>query len=396
MRQLESVKTGLDRLEDDPDLLELEGKDLGLISNQTGLSKNFTSTAAVLRHSRGKLRYIFGPEHGFAGGIREGASVENGTDLSTGIPIIGLYDKGFDPPKRSIIADLDTIIYDIQDIGARCYTYIYTMINMMDKAARSGTEFVILDRPAPTSGLNFDGSTIDGELKSFIGGYGLPMVYGLTPGELSKYVNSEYGVGDEPEVLEVEGWSRDLWFDETDLPWVAPSPGIPQFMTTLVYPATVLLEATNVSEGRGTTKPFQYFGAPWIVPDELIEELSKLKEVGPLKGFDLRACSFTPRFAKYPGERCYGCQIYVRDRQAFSPFLFGLSLLKALKELYPDEFSWYNDDLDRDGSYFDRLAGSTKFREWIDAGEDFTSLTKGSRIGLNKYRRTVENYFLYA
>ena len=392
---MNNVKTGLDRLADNTCTIDLKGKDVGLISNQTGVSKDLRSGYEVLRSSGASVKYLFGPEHGFTGDLREGGVVGDTEDEGSNTPIIGLYKDGFDPPRKSTIAELDTLIYDIQDLAVRCYTYVYTMIEMMDIAAEAGTEFLIFDRPPPLSGKKYDGSVIKGELSSFIGGYGLPMIYGLTPGELGKYVSSEYEFDIDPQVVRMEGWSRHLWYDETDLLWVAPSPGIPHFETALIYPATVLFEATNVSEGRGTTKPFQYFGAPWIRSAELTDRVEELKEGGLIKGFDLRRCSFIPRFSKYEGEQCHGCEIFVRNRDQFSPFRLGLSLLKLLRDLYPGEFEWYNGDLDRDISYFDRLAGSVKYRELIDEGSSFDRLLEYSSKGLREFSSTVEDYFLY-
>lgn len=391
---MQKVKTGLDRLlEEKGSSLQLKRKAIGLISNCTGVTKQLEPGYQRLIQEGTNLKYLFGPEHGFSGARGEGVKVPHGKEETTDIPIISLYGDQLHPPL-DILQELDVVIYDIQDLGTRCYTYIYTMLNCMEAAAKTETTFVILDRPAPLSGRKIEGKPVEESLNSFIGNYGLSMIYGLTPGELAKYVHGEFAVGNKPTVIKMEGWSRDLWFDHTDLPWVAPSPGIPTFKTALVYPATVFFEGTNVSEGRGTAKPFKWFGAPWM-DYQLQEELERVAATFDCRGFTLRQCRFIPQGGKHEGELCRGYEIYVTDRNSFAPFQMGMLLMKIIRDLYPQHFRWHNSSLKRSVPYFDKLAGSKRFRKMIEGGGSLKEVMGLTKQGVQNFRQTASNYCLY-
>ena len=389
---MKEVNTGLDRLLGS-NLNAIKGREIGLITNHTGVTKEFNKGYKLLHRSGVKIKYLFGPEHGFTGARGEGASVPDDSEETENIPIISLYGEKLRPPEE-VVKDLDLLIYDIQDLGIRCYTYIYTMVNSLKVAAETGTKFSILDRPPPLSGELFEGKPIEETQKSFIGNYGLPMVYGLSPGELGKYVSDVFQIDIDPEIYRMKGWKRELWFDETDLPWVSPSPGIPDFKTSLVYPATVLFEATNISEGRGTARPFKYFGAPWL-DSGLIQEIRRISSEFDLEGYKLRPCHFTPYSSKYKGEECLGYEIYINDRQQIRPFTFGLLLVKVIHDLYRSDFTWWNPSLNRGGPYFDKLAGSAEFRAIIEKTNRVFELLKLAEKGVSDFRGKASNYFLY-
>ncbi|MFP4589128.1 MAG: exo-beta-N-acetylmuramidase NamZ domain-containing protein [Candidatus Bipolaricaulota bacterium] len=395
------VKSGLSRLVaqkgfvNDGRGIQVEGKSIGLITNQTGVTQEFEQNYSLISRIGGRVTHLFAPEHGLFGLHGEAVPVPDGQLSDRKVPVVSLYDEDELAPPLEILDDLDLLIYDIQDLGVRCYTYIYSMVKSMKAAAQTGTQFVILDRPAPLSGDKFNGRIIEDSLESFIGGYGLPLVYGATPGEFATYAHSEYDVGDPPAVVKMQGWRRDLCFDDTDLPWVAPSPSIPTFSSVLAYPATVFLEATNVSEGRGTTKPFELLGASWIQLGELAEEVQRLCCAAELKGFKLRSCRFRPRFSKYHGEACSGVELYVTDREEFRPFEFGMVLTKALHDLYPREFCWWNSSLERGGEYFDRLSGSEQFRRLIEEKVSVGELVTRAKAGLTEFEEVISGYFLY-
>lgn len=394
MIELPRGKVGLEVLRDsEKERLKLKGKDVGLVSNCTGVTAGFERSDQFFARSEAKLQAVFTPEHGFFCTGKPGEPISDDSEGKRDLPVISLYGDKRQPPGEKM-KDIDVLVYDIQDLGVRCYTYIHTMANCMTVAGETGTEFLILDRPPPLSGKKVEGRPIEDDLASFIGGYRLPMVYGLTPGELGKYLSTRFSVGPPPSVVRMQGWSRDLWYDETGLPWVSPSPGIPSSETALLYPGTVLLEGTNLSEGRGTNKPFQMFGAPWIT-EKFKEELINLVSGAGESNFKLRKSRYRPRFSKYSGELCRGYEVYVTDRFEFSPFRFGIALVKVVHDLYPENFTWWNSSLDKGKTHFDRLAGSKKFRELIENGCDGEEIMGLAEEGIDEFKDSVTEFFLY-
>jgi len=336
-----------------------------------------------------KLTALFGPEHGIRGDLQGGLAAESYTDGRTGLPVYSLYGRT-KKPTMDMLSNVDVLLFDIQDVGTRYYTYIYTMSYAMEAAAEAGIPFVILDRPNPINGISVEGNILNPEFKSFVGRHPIPVRHGMTVGELAMLFNVEYGIEADLEVVRMQGWLRDMWFDETGLIWVQPSPNIPTLDTAIVYPGTCLLEGTNVSEGRGTTKPFELAGAPWIDSSKLSAELQSRE----LKGVLFRQAHFTPTFSKYRGERCSGVQVHVTERHDFKSFETGLHIVDAIRKLHPDRFEWTKP---KSGSryYFDTLAGTDKIRKQLCDGACVRDIIDGFQEELSKLVEIRKNYLLY-
>jgi len=340
---------------------------------------------------------LFGPEHGVRGEAAAGEKVEDGRDSKTGIPVISLYGKNRKPTSE-MLSDVDVLVYDIQDVGSRFYTYISTMILSMEAAAEFGTSFVVLDRPNPLGGLMFDGPVLEDSLRSFVGIVPIPVVYGMTCGELANAANEEGWlspkqsgiVGKDTSVharltmVPMEGWKRSMQWPETGLTWIPPSPNIPTSGTALVYPATCVLEATNVSEGRGTETPFQTIGAPFIHAAEFSTALNGLH----IPGVGFRPIEFTPVSSKYVGERCHGVTIEVTDAATFRPGLTGLHIIQQLQKLYSPSFKIKPES-------FLRLFGSARGYTMLVHCEEPESIVAGWQDDLERYRATISRYLLY-
>lgn len=304
----------------------------GLITNPTGVLKNMTATADMLKEIC-DLVALFGPEHGVRGDAQAGAAVEDFVmDKSTGIPAYSFYGKG-QPQAEKVMAELDTVFFDIQDVGARFYTYQYTMTDAMCHCAKHGVRFVVLDRPNPTRGAVTEGTILDRRFSTFVGRYPTPTRPGLTIGEFARWINESEKIGCDLHVIPCEGWTRDMDFDDTDLMFVQPSPNLPTVDAAYSYIGTCIFEGTNLSEGRGTTKPFELIGAPWLGNSTVI------RCIGEQPGVYLREAYFTPTFSKYAGELCHGIQLHVYDREAYQPFATGLKLFCAIREQHPEELT---------------------------------------------------------
>ncbi|MFC6962429.1 exo-beta-N-acetylmuramidase NamZ family protein [Halocatena marina] len=338
----------------------VEGQ-LGLITNPSGTDSDLTPTIDLLHdHDAFDLRKLFGPEHGLRGDAQAGVKIDDSTDERTGLPVKSLYgeQRRLQP---EMLESLDTVVYDMQDVGCRFYTLIYTLASALWGVAEADKRLVVLDRPNPIAPLSIAGNRIDEVASSFVGGYGLPIVHGMTIGELATYFNEEFNIGAAVEVVELDDWSRTAWFPETGLPWVYPSPNMPTPGTAVLYPGTCFFEGTNLSEGRGTTKPFELVGAPWIDADEWAAELSNQA----LDGVAFRPAYFSPTFSKHERENVMGVQIHVLDRDAVDPVLVGLTVL-ASAFTDSDRCEW----IEYDGSFFiDKLAGGSYLREAIDTAD---------------------------
>jgi uncharacterized protein YbbC (DUF1343 family) len=354
------VDSGLDHFLANPPDVAL-GSRLGLLTNPSGIDHTFRSAIdLILEHPKLNLVALFGPEHGVRGEAQAGEHVEAGTDPRTGLPAHSLYGDTR-RPTAEMLDGIDVMVVDLQDIGVRYATYLSSIAYVIDACADHGKQVVILDRPNPLGGTMVGGNLLDPEYASFVGIHAIPTVHGLTMGEFGRLWASDHQ-RPEPVIVPMGGWRRDMWYDDTDLSWVFPSPNLPTLDSVELYPATCLIEGTVLSEGRGTTRPFEMIGAPWIEPETLAGEFRQLN----VPGVAFRPVYFTPAFSKHEGERCGGVQLYVTDRSAFDGIALGPHMLATIKRLYPDDFAWIQP---RNVKYFiDLLAGGTELRTTIDEG----------------------------
>lgn len=391
--------------------LELvKGKRVGLVTNQTGVDSSLRPTADLFfRHSEIHLVALYGPEHGVRGNAQAGEYIPFYQDEKYKIPVFSLYGQSLKPPPEmftnideymrsfdtqsagkipegAMVESVEILVFDIQDMGTRVYTYIATMAYCLQACSEAGIDFVVLDRPNPINGLDMEGPVLDyPAFSSFVGLYPIPLRHGMTAGELASLFNERFlEKKARLTVIPMRGWSREMWFDQTLLPWVIPSPNMPSLETATVYPGQVFLEGTNVSEGRGTTRPFELFGAPWIDGYELAK---KLNELG-LSGVKFREAWFTPTFSKYKGELCGGAQIHVTDRNTCRPLAAALHIIKLIRDTYPDHFSFH-------ASYFDKIMGNSKVREALERGEEVRAILAGFEADLEEFSRLRRPYLLY-
>ena len=356
------------------DGFDFQGK-CGLITNHTGVLRDLSSTVDMLK-SKCNLVALFGPEHGVRGDVQAGESVASYTDKKTGLPAYSLFGDNISESEKALTA-LDTVIFDIQDVGARFYTYAYTMTDAMKLCAEHGIKFVVLDRPNPIGGIKAEGTVLDRKFSSFVGRFPTPTRSGLTIGEFALMMNETENIGCELAVIPMEGWKRDMYYDDTDLCFVQPSPNIPTVDTAFVYIGTCIFEDTNLSEGRGTTKPFEMIGAPWLDSKAVIET------VGKQDGVILRECSFTPSFSDYEGIFCHGIQLHVTDRDAFSPFAVSIRLLDAIRKTH-SEF-----EIERD---IVKLLGTDEIFSSDFNAEEFTELENSKSA---EWQTFSKKWYLY-
>jgi len=386
------VQSGIDvLLRDRIDLLER--KRVGLITNHTGVTASLEWTVDVLhKHPGVNLTCLFGPEHGIRGDVREAHRVDSFTDARTELQVHSLSGYGENTePTPDMMRGIDALVYDIQDVGARYYTYIATMNRSMKAAAEQDKEFILLDRPNPITGTAVEGNVLEERYRSFVGEREIPIRYGMTSGELAQMFNKEYRIGCRLTVVKAKGWRRKMWYDETGLPWVSPSPNIPTLDTATVYPGTCLFEGLNVSEGRGTTRPFETVGAPWIDGFELRRKLVEER----LPGVGFRGLHFTPTSGKFAGETCGGVQLHIHDRDKFRPVLTGLKMIKAIVDLFPSKIEFREGWKAEDFS-FDLLAGTSTIREKLLAGVEPEEIEKGWTGDLRAFQTKREKYLLYS
>ncbi|AEP85081.1 exo-beta-N-acetylmuramidase NamZ family protein [Bacillus spizizenii] len=378
------VQTGIDTLFPDYKK-QLKGKRIGLITNPTGVNASLKSSVDILYENPDiKLTALFGPEHGVRGDAQAGDEVGSYIDEKTGIPVYSLYGKT-KKPTPEMLKNVDVLMFDIQDVGTRYYTYIYTMAYAMEAAKENGIPFMVLDRPNPQGGSHIEGPVLEPEYASFVGLYPIPLKHGMTIGELALLFNKEFDIDADLKVVKMKHWKRKMDFNDTRLPFVLPSPNMPTVESTFVYPATGLIEGTNLSEGRGTTKPFELIGAPFIKSTELEETLNSLN----LPGVTFRAASFTPTFSKHQGTLCHGVQLYVTDREKFEAVKTGLSLIKTIHDLYPEHFEFLST-----GS-FDKLAGNGWIRTKIENGASIEDIIDSYEKPLQQFSKTRKKYLIY-
>jgi uncharacterized protein YbbC (DUF1343 family) len=314
------------------------------------------------------------------------------SDPRTGMPVYSLYGE-VRRPTAEMLAGVDVLVFDIQDVGTRVYTFVYTMALAMAAARDHGKRFIVLDRPNPINGTSIEGSLLEVGHESFVGMYPIAMRHGLTIGELAQMFNAEFGIGCELSIVPMKGYERGLWFDETSAPWVIPSPNMPALDTATVYPGTVLLEGTMISEGRGTTRPFELIGAPFADSYELAELLASYR----LPGVHFRPNSFLPTFQKHAGRPCHGVQIHVLSREEFSPVITGVAVIKAMRDLYAKDFQWKLPPYEyvHDRMPVDVIAGGTRIREQIEGGEPVAEIKASWAEDEADFAERRKPYLLY-
>lgn len=382
---MNGVRSGIDNIRDIDSLLT--GKRIGFIGGAASVDRNCRETLEILAE-RYNLTALYGAEHGVRGNLQAGADVKTYTDPGLGIPVYSIY-GGDNRPAPEMLRDIDIMVIDYQEASARFYTYLYTLAYAMEACAAQGIPVVVTDRVTPLGGVEVAGTICDPAFRSFVGDYELPTRIGLTIGEYAKYVNDYMKIGCDLTVVPVTGWKREAYFDETDLPWVFPSPNLPTVDSTFVFVGTCVFEGTNLSEGRGTTKPFELIGATWLDTDSLVDNMAKRGHPGAL----LRKTFFTPMFSKCAGELCRAVQIHVTDRKACEPFRLGLYLLEEIWKLHPDKLEFRAWDNNNSLSYpLDRLLGTDDFRL---KRHDADSLMAAHAAGLEAFRRTKAKYHLY-
>ena len=367
------------------------GSRVGLLACPSSVDSQLRSAVERLyRHPDVNLVALFAPEHGIRGDAQAGRPVASAIDPLTTLPVYSLYGET-QSPTAEMLSGIDAIIIDLQDAGVRFYTFLATMLYVMAAAKEAGIAVIVLDRPAPIGGHRVEGPLLDSAYTSFVGPYPLPLRYGMTLGEVAGLVNDR-DIGCDLTVIRMRGWSRTMWFDDTGLPFVPSSPNLPTLESLTLYPGACLIEGTNLSEGRGTTRPFEYIGAPWIDAESLADQLNDLS----LPGLRFRPVYFVPTFSKHQGELCAGVHIYVIDREIFQPVSAMLHVLQKLKRRYPDEFSWRQPWREGSRPPIDLLWGDDSLRRHLDSDEAVEALIESSQPDLREFERLRAEYRLYS
>ncbi len=387
------IKLGVERLLTEKiDLLR--GARVGLVCNQASVDHSFRHVADLLdQHPDIKLTTLFGPQHGIRGDVQDNMiETAHAADRKTGLPIYSLYSETREPTEE-MLRDVDIIVVDLQGVGCRIYTFVYTMANCMRAAKKFGKKVIACDRPNPIGGIQVAGNLLDPAFTSFVGQFPIPTRSGMTDVELGRLFNAEFGIDCDFEAIPMSGWSRELWYDDTDGPWVLPSPNIPTVDTAGVFPGTVHLEGTQMSEGRGTTRPFELVGAPYINAEDFAAALSSLG----LPGVYFRSCVFVPTFQKHGGQACGGVQIHVLDRQTFEPVITGIAIVKTAFDMYREHFRWKDPpyEYEYDRNPFDLIAGTSAVREAIERGDSLEQIESSWRRPLKEFMAIREKFLLY-
>jgi uncharacterized protein YbbC (DUF1343 family) len=372
----------------------LHGRRVGAVCNHASVDRGFVHIVDRLASMDDvTLAAIFGPQHGFRSDVQDNMiETPHRDDPHRRVPIYSLYSETREPTAE-MLRGLDVLLIDLQDIGARIYTYIYTMANCLSACGKHGVQVVVCDRPNPIGGSDVEGATLRSGFESFVGQYPIPMRHGMTMGELAVFFNEVFGLGATVEVAAMDGWSRDMYADDTGLPWVMPSPNMPTLDAAIVYPGTVLFEGTMLSEGRGTTRPFELVGAPWIEAERFAREMNGLK----LPGVHFRPAVFEPTFQKHARTPCGGCQIHVTDRQAFKPVLTGVALLEMFHRFDPAKFAWRQPpyEYEKEKLPFDILSGADALRQQIERGTPAKEIAASWQDDEAAFRKQRERYLLY-
>ena len=385
------VRLGSDLLLASP---RLRGARVAVVCNHASVDRGFLHIVDRLAAADGvTLGAIFGPQHGFRSDVQDNmVETPHGDDPSRRVPVYSLYSETREP-TAAMLAGLDFLVIDLQDIGARIYTYIYTMANCLRACGRHGIPVIVCDRPNPINGVDVEGALLRAGYESFVGLFPIPMRHGMTIGELAALFNQRFGLGATLEVVRMEGWRREMYADASNLPWVMPSPNMPTLETAVVYPGTVLFEGTMLSEGRGTTRPFELVGAPWIEAERFAREMNALG----LPGAFFRPAVFEPTFQKHAKRTCGGCQIHVTDRAAFKPVLTGAALIQMFRQFDPQQFAWRQPpyEYEHDKLPIDILAGSDRLRGQIEAGVAPQRIAESWRDDEDEFRRLRQPYLMY-
>lgn len=372
----------------------LNGLRVGVLANPASIDHQFRHIVDRLAASPNwTLTAIFGPQHGFQSDLQDNMiESPHAKDKRRNVPIFSLYSETREPTP-AMLDLIDVLVIDIQDVGARIYTFIYTMANCLRAAARKGLAVIVCDRPNPIGGVAVEGPMLEKGYESFVGQFPIPMRHGMTVGELARLFDERYAIGAELEIVPMEGWSRDMYWDATGLPWVMPSPNMPTLDTAVVYPGTVLFEGTMLSEGRGTTRPFELIGAPWLDAERLAERMNR----AALAGVHFRPATFEPTFQKHARATCGGCQIHVTSRQEFAPVKAGVSLMRECYGLAPDRFKWRDPpyEYEQDKMPIDILAGSPALREQIERQVALDDIVASWERGESDFAEMRRPYLLY-
>ncbi len=367
---------------------------VGVVCNQASILPDFKHVAdAFLDSGAFELTTLFGPQHGIRGDVQDNMiETPHTVDRETGIPVYSLYSETREPTE-GMLKEVDAIVFDMQDVGCRIYTFIYTMANCMRAAKKYEKKVIVCDRPNPINGNAVEGNMLEEEFASFVGQFPMPTRHGMTCAELALMFNDHYGIGCDLEVVKMEGWERAFWYEQTGLPFVMPSPNIPTVDTCVIFPGTVHIEGTEVSEGRGTTKPFELIGAPYIDPVVFKRELDSLD----LPGVEFRSTYFQPTFQKHGRVTCGGVQIHMTDREALLPVITGVAVMKAAYDLYPEHFLWKQSAYEYvfDKNPIDVVAGTDKLRKQLEAGETVAGIQASWKKGEEGFRTLREKYLLY-
>jgi uncharacterized protein YbbC (DUF1343 family) len=388
------VQTGLETLLSER--IELvRGRSAGLLCHPASVNTELRHAADLLQGAGVTLRCLFGPEHGVRGEAQDMEEVASVLDPRLQIPVHSLYGSSEESlrPEKELLEELDLVLIDIQDVGSRYYTYVWTMTMTIRVCGEVGVEVMVLDRPNPLGGTLIEGPTIEPDYTSFVGYHPVPVRHGMTAGEIARLVAAELGLDLSLEVVPMRGWRREHHFDDTSLPWVLPSPNMPTLDTAIVYPGGCLIEGTNLSEGRGTTRPFELLGAPWVDGTVLAAELDELG----LPGVRFRPTSICPTFNKHAAQTCGAVQLHVTDRHAFRPFMTGVALLTTLRHLWPEHFGWRERPYEfvSDRPAIDLLAGGSWLRQGIEQGAPLHDLCADWYRQEEAFRERRSPYLLY-
>ena len=372
----------------------LRGRTIGLVCNPASLDASFRHVIDRVEAGGVRVGAIFGPQHGFRSDLQENMiESPHGADAQRGVRVYSLYSETR-VPTAEMLAGLDALVIDLQDVGTRIYTYIYTMANCLTAAAAHGLPVVVCDRPNPIGGHLVEGPMLHDGFQSFVGQYPIPMRHGMTIGEVARLFNEHFGIGAKLEVVAMQGWRRSMWWEETGIPWVLPSPNIPTVESAVVYPGTVLFEGTNVSEARGTTKPFELCGVPWVTSPETFA--AGLNALG-LHGVVFRPHAFEPVFHKHAGTLCGGCQIHVTNRETFRAVETGVALTEAFRDAAPNRFEWRQPPYEYEYVIppIDILYGSAAMREGLEAGASAADLAAAWPTEVAPFLSLRERFLLY-
>jgi uncharacterized protein YbbC (DUF1343 family) len=391
MKSQAKVQTGLDVFLSG-NLKRLQGARVGILSHQASVDVRLRHIISLLHARSIAITALFAPEHGLWGTAQDQVAIDSSDESVLEVPIFSLYGNRRSPSDE-MLAGIDVLICDLQDVGSRYYTFIWTMALAMQACAKHGKKFIVIDRPNPINGTQMEGPVLDLNYASFVGLYPVPVRHGMTIGEIALWLNERMKLEADLDVIKMKGWKRSMYFEETGLPWVLPSPNMPTVDTAVVYPGGCLIEGTNLSEGRGTTHPFEILGAPYVNPDQVAGLLNRES----LPGVTFRSCRFEPTFHKFQGESCGGIQIHVTDRKTFKPFLTTLTVIQRCFDLYEPLFTWRNPpyEYETEKLPFDILCGTDAIRKMIEMGRPVQDLQKAWQADITAFARERKPFLLY-